>query len=118
MITDLVNQIIVEGVTPAEWEFGVFLNCYKRKGDALERGNYGGLKLRDQILKRAEIVIQKLIRQLLDAVRVYAKMCNCKPNTIFILRQFKGKDLTKKKNLYFAFVDCEKAFDLVPRDVV
>ena len=38
MITDLVNQIIVEGVTPAEWEFGVFLNCYKRKGDALERG--------------------------------------------------------------------------------
>lgn len=39
-------------------------------------------------------------------------------NTIFILRHFKGKELTKKKNVYFAFVYFEKAFDLEPRDVV
>ena len=39
-------------------------------------------------------------------------------NLIFILRQLKVKYLAKKRNLYFAFVDLEKAFDWVPGDVV
>ena len=29
MITDLVNQIIVEGVIPAEGELSIIVNCYK-----------------------------------------------------------------------------------------
>lgn len=37
---------------------------------------------------------------------------------IFLARQLQEKYLGKKKNLYFAFVDLEKAFDRVPRDVV
>ena len=28
MITDLVNQIIVEGVISAEWKVSTFVNCY------------------------------------------------------------------------------------------
>ena len=39
-------------------------------------------------------------------------------DAIFILRQLQEKYLAKRKNLYFAFVDLEKAFDRVPRDVV
>ena len=39
-------------------------------------------------------------------------------NAIFILRQLKEKHLAKKKNLYFAFVDFEKAFDRVLKDAV
>ena len=40
-------------------------------------------------------------------------------NTIFILRQLQKRYLAKKKkNLYFAFVDSEKAFDRVPPDIV
>ena len=37
---------------------------------------------------------------------------------IFILRQVQEKHQAKKKNLYYAFVDLEKAFDRVPREVV
>ena len=40
MITDLVNQIIVERVNPAEWEVNTLVNCYKGKDNSLERGNY------------------------------------------------------------------------------
>ena len=47
MIADLLNQIIREGVVPAEWELSTIVNCYKGKGDALERGNFRGLKLTD-----------------------------------------------------------------------
>ena len=31
MITTLVNQIIVEGIIPAEWELGSFVNCLRGK---------------------------------------------------------------------------------------
>ena len=63
MMTGLTNQIIAERAIPAEWERNTIVNCYKRKDNSLERGNYGGLKLADQILKKAERIIEKLIRQ-------------------------------------------------------
>ena len=61
-ITDLINQIIVEGVLPTEWELSTITNCYKRKGDALEKRSSMVLKLLDQILKIVERFIEKLIR--------------------------------------------------------
>ena len=39
-------------------------------------------------------------------------------DAIFLLRQLQEKYLGKRKNLYLAFVDLEKAFDRVPRRVV
>ena len=39
-------------------------------------------------------------------------------DAIFILWQAHEKYLGKHKGLYFAFVDLEKAFDLVPRKVL
>ena len=39
-------------------------------------------------------------------------------DVIFTMRQMQKKLLAKKKQLYFAFVDLEKAFDRVPREVV
>ena len=37
---------------------------------------------------------------------------------IFIMRLVQEKHQTKKNKLYYAFVDLEKAFDSVPREVV
>ena len=37
---------------------------------------------------------------------------------IFMVRQLQEKFLEKRKDLFFAFVDLEKAFDRVPREVV
>ena len=39
-------------------------------------------------------------------------------DAIFIVRQLQEKYLAKNKNLYLAFVDLEKAFDRVPRQVL
>ena len=39
MIADLLNQIIREGVVPAEWELSTIVNCYKGLGNAIERGS-------------------------------------------------------------------------------
>ena len=120
MITDLLNQIVRDGVVPADWELSTIVNSYKGKGDALERGNYRGLKRTDQVLKVMERVVEKLIRQKVDIDEMqFGFMPGCgTTDAIFVLRQLQEKYLAKKKNLYFAFVDLEKAFDRVPRDVV
>ena len=34
-----------------DWEESFILNLYKGKGEALDRGNYRGLKLTDQVMK-------------------------------------------------------------------
>ena len=39
-MTSLLNHIIVKGVIPAEWELNSILNCHKKKGNPLRRGNY------------------------------------------------------------------------------
>ena len=39
-------------------------------------------------------------------------------DAIFVVRQIQEQFLAKKRELWFAFVDLEKAFDRVPRDVV
>ena len=75
---------------------------YKGKDDALERGNYRGLKLLEQTLKVAERIIENFMGT----------------DTIFILRQMQERHLAKKLVLYFAFVDLEKAFDRVPLKVI
>ena len=64
IVTDLENQIIV-GVTPSEWELSTIVDYYEEKEDTLERRNYRGPKLTDtlRIVKRA---IEKLIRQQVD----------------------------------------------------
>ena len=49
----------------------------------------------------------------------YMNIANLKKSdTMFILRQVQEKHQSKKKKLYYAFVDLEKAFDRVPREVV
>ena len=63
MIRDLANLIIHDGKVPTDWE-QIFIVChYKGKGDALDRGNYRGLKLTEQAMKILERIANGLIRQ-------------------------------------------------------
>ena len=91
MILDLVNQIIVEGVIPVERKLSTIKNCYKGKEYSIERGNYKGLKLTDQILRIAERTIEKFIRQQIDIDKMqFGFMPGCGTiNTVFIWRQLR-----------------------------
>ena len=51
MIRDLAVAIIRDGKVPSDWEQSFIVCLYKGKGDTLERGNYRGLKLTEQVMK-------------------------------------------------------------------
>ena len=44
MVCDLAAAIIRDGRVPSDWEQSFIVSLYKGKRDALERGNYRGLK--------------------------------------------------------------------------
>ena len=57
LLSRLTECFFSNGVIPADWQESFILNLYKGKGDALERGNYRGLKLTDQVMKVVEHVL-------------------------------------------------------------
>ena len=120
LIRDLIEAIIREGHIPSEWEESYIVSLYKGKGDALERGNYRGLKLIDQVLKVLERVVEQLIRKKAQINDMQFGFMPGRGTTdaIFIVRQMQEKYLAANKPLYLAFVDLEKAFDRVPRQVI
>ena len=66
MIHDLAAAIIRGGKVHSDWEQRFIVCLYKGKGDALERGNYRGLKLTKQVMKVLERIVDGLIRQLVS----------------------------------------------------
>ena len=119
-VTDLCNSIVQEGRVPNDWKKSWMVNVYKGKGDALECGSYRGIKLLDHVMKVLERVIEKKVR---SKVSINDMQFGFRPgrgttDAIFIVRQIQERYLEKKKDLWMAFVDLEKAFDRVPREVV
>ena len=116
MIRDLAAAIIRDGKVPSDWEQSFIVCLYKGKGDALERGNYRGLKLTEQVLKVLERIVDGLIRQVVSIDDSQFGPGRGTTDAIFVVRQLQ-KYLAANKRLYMAFVDLEKAFDRVPRKV-
>ena len=119
-IRDRCNDILAENRIPDDWKYSTLVPIFKGRGDSLDCGNYRGLKLTDHALKVYERVLERRIREQVHINEMQFGFMPGKGTTdaIFIVRQLQEKYLAKKKDLYFAFVDLEKAFDRVPREVV
>ena len=93
------------------------------KGNAahgLECSSYRGIKLLEHVLKVLERVFEARIRKMVKIDEMQFGFSPGKGTTdaIFIVRQILEKYLGKHKELWMAFVDLEKAFDRVPREVL
>ena len=113
MIRDLAAAII--RMVPSDWEQSFVVCLYKRKGDALERDNFCGLMLTEQVMKVRESIVDSLIRQMVSMDNSQFGFIPGRGTTdaIFVVRQLQltEKYLAANKRLYMAFVDLEKAFD-------
>ena len=119
-VCDLIEDIISEGYIPTDWQESYIVNLYKGKGDALNRGNYRGLKLIEQTMKVLERVVEGLIRQRVEIDEMQCGFMSGRGTTdvIFIVRQLQEKHLAAYKLHYMAFIDLEKAFYRVQWDVI
>ena len=120
MIRDLAAVIICNGKVPSNWEQSFIVCLYKGKGDALERGNYRGLKLTEQVMKVLERIVDGLIRQLasIDDSQFGFVPGSGITDATFVVRQLQEKYLAANKRFYMAFVDLEKVLDQVPQKVI
>ena len=88
-VCHLIEDIISEGRIPTDWQESYIVNLYKGKGDALNRGNYRGLKLIDQVMKVLERLVKSLIRQRVEIDEMQCGFMSGRGTTdaIFIVRQ-------------------------------
>ena len=111
-LTSLCNLIVAQGRIPDVWKSSILLPVFKGKGDPMECGSYRAIKLLERVLER----------RIRDKVKIDAMQFGFMPgkgttDAIFTVWQMQEKYGCKGKKLYFAFVDLEKAFDRVPREV-
>ena len=119
-MTDLFNLVVKTGNIPEDWSKSWMVSIYKGKGNALECNSYRGIKLLEHAMKVFERIIEARLREKVDIDDMQFGFRAGKSTTdaIFIVRQLQEKYMEKKKELWMAFIDLEKAFDRVPREVI
>ena len=102
----ILNDSMQTGKTPDEWRKSTTITLYKGKGDALECGNYRGLRLLEHGMKIWEKVIGERLRKIVNISDCqFGFMAGRSTmDAIFIVRQLQEK-YREKKRLYHIFVD-------------
>ena len=86
----------------------------------MECESYRAIKLLEHAMKVVERISENRIRQQIEVDDMQFGFTKGKGTTdaIFAVRQMQENFRVKGKKLYFGFVDLEKAFDRVPREVI
>ena len=119
-LLDLCNGIVKEGCIPEGWKSSMILPIYKGKGDPMKCGSYRGIQLLEHAMKVVERIFEHRIRQQIEVDDMQFGFTKGKGTTdaIFAVRQMQENFRVTGKKLYFGFVDLEKAFYRVLREVI
>jgi len=119
-MTAICNQVIRDGEIPNDWKRSSLVPIYKGKGDPMECGSYRAIKLLEHGMKIMERVLERRLRKkiVIDNMQFGFMPGKGTVDAIFVVRQMQERHQAKSVEMHYAFVDLEKAFDRVPRDVV
>ena len=116
----LFNVCLREGVVPADWTNACIVPLYKGKGDKYECGNWRGISLLSVVGKLYGKVLINRIKHGTEEC-IGEEQCGFRcgrgcVDQIATVRHICEKYLRKGKDVFWAFMDLEKAYDRVDRN--
>ncbi|VDO76064.1 unnamed protein product [Heligmosomoides polygyrus] len=119
-LTAFFNQVVAEKKVPEGWQQSTTIPIWKKKGSPADCASYRPIRLLSHTMKIFERIVDGRIR---DVVQLSTNQCGfvsgCGTvDAIHAVRLLLEKHREKQKPVHFAFLDLEKAFDCVPREVI
>jgi hypothetical protein len=113
--------VLESGIVPDDWCMGMIKPLFKNKGSKDDPDNYRGITLLSCISKLFTAMINIRLSDYLEGIgaigseQIGFRQGYSTMDHIFVLNSIINLYLFKKKQLYCAFIDYKKAFDLVDR---
>jgi hypothetical protein len=119
-LTKLFNLIFRLNKMPDEWRRSILVPIFKNKGGVQSCTNYRGIKLMRHTMKLWEGIIEHRLR---GVTNVTENQFGSMPRrstmeAIFLIRQLMEICREQKKDLHIIYIDLEKAYDKVARNVM
>ena len=119
-LSELFNKILIDQCIPQRWRESYLTPFYKNKGDTRNCENYRAIKLISHTFKMWEKIINNRLKDLTSVSENQCGFVSGKStiDAIHAIRTLMEKYDYNKQDLHFLFIDMEKAFDRVPRDLI